>query len=170
MIFVVDADILGILQRAESLALVQSLGPLPWVITDEVWYEVTDHAANHGAYPATVDEMRKFLNTVAGAPTVIAPMSPEAESLALLSTPPVKEDPGELSVIAYSFHHPEVIAVLHDRAAVFRGIEELRGRVISIHGLLGQLRSDHGLPAADAQRISDYYCKRHTPTRTPLWW
>ncbi len=170
MSFVVDADILGILQRAEYLAPIQTLGPLPWVITDEVWYELTDHAAAHGAYPATVDEMRKFLAAVAGAPTVIAPMSPEAESLARLSMPPVKEDPGELSVIAYSFHHPEATAVLHDRAAVFRGIEELRGRVISIHGLLGHLRSDHGLPLADAQRISDYYCKRHTPTRAPLWW
>jgi hypothetical protein len=170
MTFVVDADILGILQRAEHLASVQALGPLPWVITEEVWYEVTDRAAAYGAYPATVDEMRRFLVTVAGAPTVIAPMSPEAESLARLLAPPVKEDPGELSVIAYSFHHPEVTAVLHDRAAVFRGVEELRGRVISIHGLLGRLRSDNGLSLADAQRISDHYCKRHTPTRSPLWW
>lgn len=29
MIFVVDADILGILQRAEYLAVIQALGPLP---------------------------------------------------------------------------------------------------------------------------------------------
>lgn len=170
MSFVVDADILGILQRAEALASIQALGALPWVITDEVWYEVTDRAAAHGAYPATVDEMRKFMAAVAGSPTVITPMSPEAESLARLSAPPVREDPGELSVIAYSFHHPDVTAVLHDRAAVFRGIEELCGRVISIHGLLGRLRANHGLPLADAQRISDYYCKRHTPTRSPLWW
>jgi hypothetical protein len=170
MTVVVDADILGILQRAEYLRPIQALGQLPWVITEEVWYEVTDRAAAHGAYPATVDEMQKFLVTVAGAPTIIAPMSPEAESLARLLAPPAREDPGELSVIAYSFHRPDVTAVLHDRAAVFRGVEELRGRVISIHGLLGRLRSDHGLPAADAQRISDYYCKRHTPTRSPLWW
>lgn len=140
------------------------------MITEEVWYEVTERAAAHGAYPATVDEMRKFLVAVVGAPTAIAPMSQEAESLARLLAPPAKEDPGELSVIAYAFHHPEAIAVLHDRAAVFRGVEELRGRVISIHGLLGHLRSNHSLSLADAQRISDHYCKRHTPTRSPLWW
>lgn len=169
MTFAVDADILGILQRAD-LASILALGALPWVITDEVWYEVTDRAAAHGAYPATVDEMRRFLTTIAGTPTVIAPMSPEAEALARLSTPPVKEDPGELSVIAYAYAHPETIAVLHDRAAVYRGIEELRGRVISIHGLLGHLRSEHGLPSAEAQRISDHYCKRFTPARPPLWW
>jgi hypothetical protein len=112
MTFVIDADILGILQRAEALAPIQSLGRLSWVITDEVWYELTDRAAANGAYPATVDDMRKFLAAVAGERTVIAPMTPEAESLALLSSPPVKEDPGELSVIAYSFHHPEVTAIV----------------------------------------------------------
>lgn len=170
MTFVMDADILGILQRAGYLAPIQALGPLPWVITDEVWYEVTDQAVAHGAYPATIDEMRNFLVAVAGAPTVIAPMSAEAQSLALLSAPPVKEDPGELSVIAYAFHHPEAIAALHDRAAVFRAVEGLRGRVISIHGLLGRLRSDHGLPLEHAQQISDHYCKRYTPARSPLWW
>lgn len=170
MTLVIDADILGILQRAECLAPVQALGRLPWVITDEVWYELTDQAAARGAYPATADEMRRFLATVAGAPTVIVPMSPEAEALVRLSAPPVKEDPGELSVIAYAYQHPEATAVLHDRAAVFRGVEELRGRVLSIHGLLGRLSGEHGLPAADAQRISNHYCKRHTPARSPLWW
>ena len=74
--------------------------------------------------------MRKFLAAIAGSPTVIEPMSPEAAALAKLSAPPVKEDPGELSVIAYAYHHPDTIAVLHDRAAVFRGIEELRGRTL----------------------------------------
>ena len=34
MTFVVDADILGIFQRAEHLAPIQALGPLPWVITE----------------------------------------------------------------------------------------------------------------------------------------
>lgn len=72
-------------------------------------------------------------------------------------------------MIAYAYQHPETTAVLQDRAAVFRGVEELQGRVLSIHGLLGRLRSDHGLPAADAQRISDHYRKRYTPTRSPLW-
>lgn len=92
MTFVIDADIVGILQRAESLASIEALGRLPWVITDEVWYELTDQAADRGAYPATVDEMRRFLTTVAGAPTVITPMSPESEALVRLSAPPVKED------------------------------------------------------------------------------
>ncbi|HET7499916.1 MAG TPA: hypothetical protein VFK02_02905 [Kofleriaceae bacterium] len=167
---VVDADILGILQRAEGLASIAALTAPPWVITDEIWYEVTDNAAASGAYPSSVEEMREFLAAIAGSPTVIEPMSPEAAALAKLSAPPVKEDPGELSVIAYAYHHPDTIAVLHDRAAVFRGIEELRGRVISIHGLLGLLRADHGLAATDTQRISDHYCKRHAPIRSPLWW
>lgn len=167
---VVDADILGILQRANGLAAVQALGLLPWVITDQVWWEVTDGAARNNAYPATVDEMRSFLVAVVGAETAIAPMTPEAETLAKLSVPPVKEDPGELSVIAVALHRTDTVAVLHDKAALFRGIEELSGRVISIHGLLANLRDEHGLAAQEAQRISAWYCARYGPTRPPTWW
>jgi hypothetical protein len=170
MTLVVDSDILGILQRSGQLAAIQAFGALPWIITDEVWYEVTERAAANRASPATVAAMRSFLTAVAGAPTVIQPATPEARSLALLSTPPVKEDPGELSVIAYAMHHPDVTAVLHDRAAVFRGVEELHGRVLSIHGLLHQLANAHGLPRTDATKISDDYCRRYQPTRPPLWW
>lgn len=56
-----------------------------------------------------------------------------------LQEAPKTEGPGEHSVIAYCHHHPEAIAVLRDKAAVRRGIEELRGRVLSFHGLVGEL-------------------------------
>lgn len=170
MTVVVDADILGILQRAGGLVAIQTFGALPWLITDTVWWEVTDGAAAAGAYPATVDEMRNFLVVVAGGETIIAPMTPEAETLAKLSAPPVKEDPGELSVIAMTLHRKDAFAVLHDKAGVFRGVEELSGRVISIHGLLSKLRDDHGLAPQEAKRISDWYCARYGPIRPPTWW
>ncbi len=170
MTVVVDADILGIFQRAGALAAIQALGPLPWLITDTVWWELTDGAAQNRAYPATVDEMRNFLVAVAGGETPIVPMTPEAETLAKLSVPPVKEDPGELSVIALALHRIDTRAVLHDRAGVFRGVEELSGRVISIHGLLASLRDDHGLAPQEAQRISSWYCARYGPIRPPTWW
>lgn len=170
MSLVVDSDILGIIQRAGGLTSIGALGRLPWLVTDAVWYELTDGAAVHGAYPATVEEMRQFLVTIAGEPTSIEPMTREAAALAQLSAPPVKEDPGELSVIAVVACRPDTTAVLHDRAAVFRGIEELRGRVLSLHGLLGVLRDEHALPVAEATRLSEFYCKRYHPTRPPLWW
>lgn len=166
----VDADILGILQRSRGLAAIQPLGSLSWVITDTVWEEVTIQAAANGANAATVAEMDAFLVAVASQPMVIAPQTPEAHTLQSLSRPPVKEDPGELSIIAYTIHHPDTVPVLHDRAAIFRAVEELHGRVLSIHGLLHRLVGENGLPLAAAQEISLWYCKRYGPTRPPTWW
>jgi hypothetical protein len=72
MTFVVDADILGIFQRAEHLAPIQALGPLPWVITEEVWYEVTDRVARS----ALIEVCQRFSGTRRGGRSGGSPRSP----------------------------------------------------------------------------------------------
>lgn len=91
----------------------------------------------------------------------------EAQTLSELG---FAQDPGELSIIAYAFHHEDVIPVMLDRSGMHRAVEELRGRILSIHGFLGHLRSAHGLDAGAATTISQEYCKRNTPAVAPLWW
>jgi hypothetical protein len=51
-----------------------------------------------------------------------------------------------------------------------RGIEELRGRTLSVHGFLDVLRTHHGLESKIADEISSWYCKHFRPQRPPLWW
>ncbi len=170
MILAPDADILGIIQRVRHLQTLTKCGLTTMVVTDVVWDEVTVNAAANGASAATVAEMDNALTVLAGARTVIAPMTPESKTFTLLATPPVREGPGELSVIAYALHHDDVWPVLHDRAAMLRAVEELRGRVLSLHGFLGAFHKDFGLSKVDATAISQAYCSRYTPTRPPLWW
>ncbi len=167
--FVVDSDILANIQRAGFAPRVTALGALPVVITDVVWDELTVGARNNGARQATVDEVDAMLKAIAGAPTVLQPESPEAGTLVDLQRPPETEGVGEHSVIAYALHHSGETAVLLDRRALHRGVEELRGRVISFHGFLDVLRS-RGLPRQDADQISRWYVQRHVPLRAPLWW
>jgi hypothetical protein len=167
--FVVDSDILANIQRAGFAPQVTALGELPVTITDVVWDELTVGAKAKGAKQATVDEADAMLKAIAGAPTVLQPESPEAGTLVDLQRPPETEGVGEHSVIAYALHHPDDTAVLLDRRALHRGVEELRGRVISFHGFLDVLRG-RGLPRNEADQISRWYVQRYVPVRAPLWW
>lgn len=164
-----DTDILANIQRARFAARVAALGRLPIVVTDVVWDELTIGAKLKGARQETVEEAEALLRALAGAPTVLQPESAEAAILADLQRPPETEGAGEHSVIAHAYHHSDETAVLLDRRAMYRGVEELRGRVISFHGFLEYL-VNHGLGRADADQISRWYLQQNAALRAPVWW
>ncbi len=168
--YAVDTDVLANIQRAGHAMSLQRLGALPVIITDIVWDELTVNAARGGAAPRIVQEAQALLCAIAGAPTVLEPESLETKTLVQLQSPPATEGLGEHSVIAYAYHHADVTAVLHDKRALHRGVEELRGRVLSFHGFLDVLRTQHGLQGRSADEISHWYCTRFKPQRRPLWW
>ncbi len=111
-----------------------------------------------------------MLRAIAGSPMTMTPESPEARTLIQLQLPPPTEGLGEHSVIAYAYHHGDVTAVLNDRRALHRSIEELRGRVVSWHGFLEVLCARHGLTKRAADELSSWYCTRFIPQRPPIWW
>ena len=170
MILVSDADVLVTIQRSGHVADIVALGELPVVVTDSVWDEVTIGAQQSGAHGSSVAEMQAMLVSMAKAPTMIIPQSPAARTLATLQAAPPSEGPGELSVIAYAFHHLDAIPILIDRRALRRAVEEIRRAVLSLHGFLDVLRTERGLPSAVADDISDWFCQRNTPVRRPAWW
>jgi hypothetical protein len=170
MTFVLDADFLATIQRSGHAAAFTALGRLPVVITDAVWDELTINARKYGIYAKSVEEMLAMLVAIAGEATPIRPQSAEAETLAVSQAAPPSEGPGELSAIAFALHHADAVPVLIDRKALRRAVEELRGKVLSLHGVLDVLRSDHGLPPAVVNDISDWYCARNRPVRPPVWW
>ena len=169
-LYAVDTDVLANIQRAGHAGTFRQLGSLPVIITDTVWDELTINAAQNGASKKTVQEAENMLTAIAGARTVLSPQSAESQTLVQLQKSPATEGIGEHSVIAYTFHHPGVTAVLHDRKALHRGVEELRGRVLSFHRFLDVLRTWHGLPGPVASQLSDWYCARFMPQRRPVWW
>lgn len=164
--YAVDTDILANIQRAGHAETLGRLGPLPVVITDAVWDELTVNARLSGAPPRWVKEADDMLRAIAGAPMLLLPQSPEARTLVQLQHPPPTEGLGEHSVIAYAFHHADVTVVLNDRRALHR----VRGRILSWHGFLEALRSGHGLTKRAADELSSWYCTRFVPQRPPVWW
>lgn len=168
MQYVLDADVLVHLQRAGVAPAVAALGPLPVVLTDQVWHEFVVAPQSAGASAMTVAEAKTLAQTMAGHPTVILSGSPEAAMLAALLRPPVTEDAGELSVIAYAACHDDAVAVLFDRKALHRGVEELRGRVRSVHGFLEVLER-HGLSRASSDLVSQRLRTQYA-FKEPHWW
>ncbi|MGZ3457580.1 MAG: hypothetical protein ACXU86_03650 [Archangium sp.] len=168
--YAVDTDVLANIQRVGHTRTLTRLGPLPVIITDTVWEELTTGAERTGKVPrATLDEMQQMLEAIAGAPTTLEPATSEAAAFARLHSGPGTEDAGEHSLIAYASQHQDVIAVLFDRRALFRAVEELRGRVLSIHGFLDVLRTMGKLAATDAGDISSKLCRARSLVQ-PLWW
>lgn len=167
--YVVDSDILINIQKSGHAHSIAGLGPLPVVITDMVWSELTVGATLNGAQMSTVSDAESMLKAIAHAPSILSPESLEAETFADLQRPPETEGVGEHSVIAYTLHNPNDVAVLLDRKAMYRGVEELRGRVLSFFGFLDVLRRK-GLRGADAYAIGKWYVAGHKPARPPLWW
>lgn len=170
-VFVIDTDVLANVQRARHAGSLASLGKLPVVITDVVWDELTVKPRLKNARSETVDEAENMLRCIAGCPTVLEPATPEAVALAALLGEVPDVDQGELSVIAYSLHHPNAVPVLMDKYSALRAIEELRGRLVfSLHGFLYHLMLEHGLAERKAADISSWFCASHKPARPPLWW
>lgn len=168
--YALDTDILANLQRAGHAETLSRLGGLPVIVTDTVWDELTLVAERTGkVHASTLEQMRRLLDSIAGAPVNLEPDTPEAETFGRLHSHSGAEDAGEHSVIAYAMVHPDVTAVLFDRRALFRGVEELRGRVLSIHGFLDVLRTQHGLAPEDAEAISRKICAAKSIVQ-PLWW
>ena len=131
---------------------------------------LTIGAELRGAPRQVVVEMEEMLIATAGQPKAILPETPEAETLTRLLAPPPTEGPGELSVIAFAYRHPDTVPVLMDRRALRRAVEEVRLRILSLHGFLDILQTEHGLDRLVADRISTWYCKRNVPVRKPIWW
>lgn len=163
---VLDADIVIAVESARMREEISATGPWPIVVTDVVWSELVDDCPR-----AHVDGMKKVLSALAVAPTELHTETAESHALgALLQVPTQKEGAGELSVIAYTLCHPEAIAVLKDRRAVVRAVEEMRERILSFHGMLDWLVREGCLPSSIAQRLSAQYLKVNNGTVRPLWW
>jgi hypothetical protein len=161
--FVLDTDVVISLEQAGSSFSLGSRGPLPVIVTDVVWDELE-------APGDTAVRAQKFAKAIAGEVTALAADSPEAATLVALQEPPKTEGPGEHSVIAYCHHHPEAIAVLQDKAALRRGIEELRGRVLSFHGLVGELVGRGHVSWMEARAMATRYRRQYNHARVPVWW
>jgi predicted nucleic acid-binding protein len=169
--YAIDTDVLARIQRARHVSTLSKLGRLPVVVTDTVWEELTVVARSKGNAPASeIEEMERMLEAIAGRPTELELDTVEAEAFGRLhSRPDRAEDAGEHSIIAYASIHEDVIAVLFDRRALFRAVEELRGRVLSIHGFLDVLRTRHGLAPLEADDLSQKIRKAASIPQ-PLWW
>lgn len=163
---VLDTDVFLAVESSGMRDDLAATGPWPIVVTDVVWSELVDHCPR-----AHVDGMKGLLGALAGAPSDLLTESPEARALgALQQVPTQKEGAGELSVIAYTLCHPETTAVLKDRRAVVRAVEEMRERVLSFHGMLDWLVTQDHLPKDLAQRLSAQFLRANNGTVRPLWW
>jgi hypothetical protein len=111
-----------------------------------------------------------FAQGIAGSATILLPDSAEAATFLQLQGEPKTEGAGEHSVIAYCHHHPDTIAIVMDKAAIRRAVEELRGRVLSFQGMLGALVADRYLEWADANAVAARYRQLFSHARMPVWW
>ena len=141
-------------QKAKVAASIATLGPFPVVLTDVVWDEFVEGPKRNGANATTIADAAAIATAVAGKATDLFAGTPEAEAFAKLCLPPMTEHVGELSLIAYATVHADVTAVLLDRKALHRGVEELRGRVLSLHSFLEALETNHRFPRAISAAVS----------------
>jgi len=161
--FVLDTDVVIALEQAGSGLGLASRGALPVIVTDVVWDEL--EAPGDAELRA-----QRFAKAIAGDVTALVADSPEAATLVALQVDPRTEGPGEHSVIAYCHHHPNAIAVLQDKAAIRRAIEELRGRVLSFHGLVGELVDRGHVSWGEARAMASRYRRQYNHARIPVWW
>jgi hypothetical protein len=161
--FVLDSDVLIALEKAGSNLGLGSRGGLPVIVTDVVWDELEAPGDN-------LHRAQGFARAIAGEITVLEAESAEAATWVALQGSPRTEGAGEHSVIAYCLHHPETIAVLQDKAALRRAVEELRGRVLSFHGFVGELVDRGHFSWDEARSVAARYRRKYSHARTPVWW
>jgi len=159
--FVLDTDVIIALEQVGSGLAAR--GELPVIVTDVVWDELEAPGDDRA-------RAQNFARAIAGKVTVLQADSPEAATLVALQEAPRIEGAGEHSVIACCHHHPESVAVLQDKAALRRAVEELRGRVLSFHGLVGELVERGHVTWADARTMSTKYRRQFNHARVPIWW
>jgi len=160
---VLDSDVIIALEQAGAEIRSDVGRVLPLVVTDVVWDEL--EAPGDRQHRA-----QAFATAIAGHVTVLQANSPEAGTWAALQSDPRTEGAGEHSVIAYCVHHPDSIGVFQDKAALRRAVEELRGRVLSFHGLIGELVDGGHLSWERARAVASRYRRQFTHARPPLWW
>ena len=142
------------------------------LVTDTVWKECADLRSGGTAIDAS--ERVALMSGWATKATILTPGGPESGTAAALLAQGDLEE-GEVSILAWAIHHPDVIPVLHERQAILRAVEELPERnVLSFHGFLGLLRKQ-GLNATVAGSISKWYCSKLTGKngsrpKAPQWW
>jgi hypothetical protein len=165
----VDCDIISFIESSGRTQAMTKLRGLKLLITQTVWDECSEGAAG--------GRRIALLHALGAAATPLLAGEPEAVTAAAFLQQGDLEE-GELSILAFAVHHADVVPVFHERHALFRAVEELRGRrVLSFHGFLGELREAHGLAHGEADRISSWYCasggktwrKSVRPVR-PAWW
>jgi hypothetical protein len=161
--FALDTDVIISLERADAGTRLDARGTLPVIVTDVVWGEL-------GAPGDTLARAQKYADALSGGATPLLPDTPEAETFLSLQHPPKTEGPGEHSVIAYCHHHLDVIAVLQDKGALRRGVEEIRTRILSFHGFLEALVSRGHLNWTEATAMSTRYRVSYSHARLPVWW
>ena len=145
--FVLDTDVIIALEQVGSGLAAR--GELPVIVTDVVWDELEAPGDDRA-------RAQNFARAIAGKVTVLQADSPEAATLVALQEAPRIEGAGEHSVIACCHHHPESVAVLQDKAALRRAVEELveRGYVTW----------------AEARTMSTKYRRQFNHARVPIWW
>lgn len=164
MTFVLDAGPLVTIQRGRAAAAVVALDRLPILIPGGVWDELT---LNSRIPPSQAEEMSTLMTSISGGRTDLMPGTPEAETYAKLYDPTGAMDEGESEVLALAIHRPDTIVVMQDRVPMHRALEELRGRVIGLHGFLAFL-VENGLSAAKVDAVSKAH--RNIMKTPPLWW
>lgn len=162
--YALDNDVLSVLKTERDA--IAALGRLPLVITGLVWDEFCDS----GGDPERLQGDREMLEAIAEGRLDIQPQTPQAEAFAVLTTSTPSIEQGEASIIAVAFHDEDIVPVLIERRAIWRAVEELKGRVIAVHAFLDVLRSDHALASVVATRLALTYRRRQTMSAPPMWW
>ncbi len=161
--FVLDTDVLISLEKASAGLRLAARSKVPVVVTDVVWDELTAPGDPEA-------RAQTFARALAGEVTELEAGSPAAATLVALQQEPKTEGAGEHSVIAYCFHDRDAVAVLQDKFGIRRGVEELRGRVLSFMGFLGEL-VEHGiLTWPEAHTVAARYKRQYNHARVPVWW
>ncbi|MCM2335039.1 MAG: hypothetical protein NDI82_13985 [Anaeromyxobacteraceae bacterium] len=161
--FVLDTDVLISLEMTSAGLGLAARSKVPVVVTDVVWEELTAPGDPYARAQA-------FTKALAGEVTELEAGSPAAATLVALQQGPKTEGPGEHSVIAFCFHDSEAVAVLQDKGGIRRGVEELRGRVISFMGFLGVLVERGILTWPEAHTVAARYRRQYNHARVPAWW
>jgi hypothetical protein len=161
--FVVDSDVLIPLFMHVGAEL-SALGRLPIVIPEFIWNEVA--SGPRGPVRAA------FMTAIAGGPTTWDAASPEhAVFLRLDKGVEANLGDGERAGIAYAYVHPAAVFVTRDQLALYRAVEQLHGRILSIFGLLDALVSS----GRAGRAVLDTFVKKYQGTGTgkdhpvPLW-
>lgn len=166
--YALDTDVISIMARAASLREWKAVGLLPVAVTEVVYAELSD---GNGEKAETA---KRVVAAVAPAPVAFEAGSDLAgkfaEVLEAWPPPPKKTDVGERSVVALSLLRDDHVAVMLDFKALYLAAEELRGRVLSMHGFLHALTSMGKLDSAMAKRVSDRLVHEQRGRRKPTWW